>query len=396
MAIKIIPKTIVIIGAGFAGISAYRTLLKRTNSRSVRIIVINDSNHFLFSPLLHEVATAGIPMEDAAQGLHELIKSKNSKFICAFVSRIDNNNHRVETNIGNIEYDQLIITAGAKSSKNGNTEMQDKTYTLKTLSDALAIRRRVISDLEQLILPNTENNNIHYVIFGGGPTGVELAAEIADVFRGTSAKVTLLHNKQRLIQSLHPSLSAKALYKLVKMGVDVRLNYSDDNARPTGSCVIWTGGVVPATIQTTTPMAVHVSGRIKTDQFLRIAGSSCEWAAGDIAAVSDGYGGIVPMTAQAAVKAGKAVGENISMVLRSQSPKPFIFRKKGDLLSLGKWYAIGEIWGIRISGRFSWWVWRTIYLFNIVSWSKRIRVAVSWTLNIFMPRDIAEPKLLHR
>ena len=100
------------------------------------------------------------------------------------------------------------------------------------------------------------------------------------------------------------------------------------------------------------------------------------------------------MTAQAAVKAGKAVGENISMVLRSQTPKPFIFRKKGDLLSLGRWYAIGELFGVRISGRFAWWIWRTIYLFNVVSWSKRIRIAVSWTINIFMPRDIVEPKIL--
>src|SRR3989344_8994356 len=157
MAIKIIPKTIVIIGAGCAGISAYRTLLKRTNSRNVRIIVIDSSNHFLFSPLLHEVATAGIPMQDAAQGLHELINSKNSKFICADVLRIENNNHRVETNIGNIEYDYLVITAGSKSSKNFRTEIQDKIYTLKTLSDALAIRQRIISDLEQLVLSNAEN-----------------------------------------------------------------------------------------------------------------------------------------------------------------------------------------------------------------------------------------------
>ena len=261
-------------------------------------------------------------------------------------------------------------------------------------SDALAFKRRVISHHEQLMLQFAENNSIHYIIFGGGPTGVELAAEIADVFRGTSAKVTLLHNKQRLIQSFHPSLSAKALYRLVKMGVDVRLNYSDDNARPTGSCVIWTGGVIPAIIQTTAPMAIHANGRIKTDQFLRIMGSFCEWAAGDIAAVSDGYGGVVPMTAQAAVKAGKVVGENISMVLRSQAPKPFIFRKKGDLLSLGRWYAIGEIWGVRISGRFAWLILRIVYLFIASTPSNALGFAIWGALAVGLVDNALGPRLI--
>lgn len=407
-------RTIVILGAGFAGIAAYQRLRARMDRAQTRIVIVNRTNHFLFSPLLHEVATGGLGVQNAVIGIRELIDRDCAEFVQTSVTGIDADQQRLATDAGPVPYDHLIIATGAATDFLGVRGAAEHSLVLKELGDAQALRGRLIDLFESAAAREATgrgDGHLGFAVVGGGPTGVELAAEMADLFRYTfsrfyrrfdsaaHAAITLIHAGPRLLPQFHAALGTRALEILRREGVRVILNARveevsadglslDDGSRVVAGTVLWCAGVRAVVPPSRPPLPTTAAGRIAVDEFFRVRGLANIWAAGDCAAVSDGHGGDAPLRAQAAVMEGPAVADNVLSAIAGRPLSPFTYRPKGDLVSLGRWQAVGDIARIRWSGRFAWWLWRTVYLFNFPSWTKRLRIAVDWTVNLFHPRDI--------
>jgi NADH dehydrogenase len=409
-------RTIVILGAGFAGIAAYSRLRDRMDRATTRIVIVNRANHFLFSPLLHEVATGGLGIQNAVVSIRELIDRDCAEFIQASVTEVDTEQKRLVTDAGPVRYDHLVVATGATTDFLGVRGAAEHARVLKELGDARSLRERLIDLFEDAAARETTGRaegHLGFVVVGGGPTGVELAAEMADLFHYTfrrfyrrfsaaeHASITLLHSGPRLLPQFHASLGSRALGVLKRAGVRVMLGARvaevsaegvalEDGTRIAARTVLWCAGVRAVVPQARPPLPTEASGRIAVDNFFRVRGVTDVWALGDCAAVADGHGASIPMRAQAAVVQGPAAADNILASMAGQPLALFSYRPKGDLVSLGRWQAVGDIAHVRWSGRFAWWLWRTVYLFNFPSWPKRLRIAIDWTVNLFHPRDLTK------
>jgi NADH:ubiquinone reductase (H+-translocating) len=408
------PRTIVILGAGFGGVYAYKRLRDLIDRRAVRIVIINRGNHFLFSPLLHEVATGGLGVTNAVQGIREIIDKDCAELVQAEAQSIDLERRMVRTSMGDVYFDHLVIATGATTDYMGVPGAQEHTLPLKDLGDAMRLRSRLIHRFEEAGARGAIGENdgeLGFVVVGGGPTGVEIAAEIADLFRYTfrrffrgtirsdQVKLTLVHAGERLLGQFHEKLSLKALDALREEGIRVILKTMvqkideggitlSTGERILAQTVVWAAGVRAQVPPTLPEIPREKNGRLTVDEYFRVGDHQGVWAIGDAAAVADDKGGMVPMLAQAAVQEGQFVAENIIAALAGKPLKKFRYRSKGSLVSIGRWHAVGDVAFIRWSGKFAWWLWRTVYLFNFPSWPKRVRIAVDWTVNLFHPRDI--------
>lgn len=406
--------TIVIIGAGFGGIYTYQRLKARIDPATTRVVIVNKTNHFLFTPLLHEVATGGLAVPNATQAVREIIDPAYASFLQGEVTGIDTHARTVQVGETQLRYDHLVIATGATTNFMGVAGAAEHTLTLKDFGDAIKLRRRIITQFENAqarVQPQV--GELDFVVVGGGPTGVEVVTEMADLFaytfryyygrttlRREHVSLTLVHADERLVKQFHPTISHRALDTIRHAGIQVMLNARvqrvgargvilADGSEVRAQTVIWAAGVKPVIPPVSPNLPMHTCGRIAVDQYLRVQGLGNVWALGDVAAVPDGKEGVAPMHAQAAVQQAKIVARNIVAALANDRPlRAYRYRSKGDLMSLGRYHAAGDIAGIRFFGPFAWWLWRTVYLFNFASWAKRIRIAVDWTVNLFYPRDI--------
>jgi NADH dehydrogenase len=412
-------RRVVILGGGFAGLHAARRLQRRSASqRELEVVLISRENYVLFTPLLHEVAAGDLDPADIVIPLRRTLR--RVRVIQAEIADIDLQARMVRYLVGPLRrprelgYDHLVLAMGSETNYFGIRDVEAAAATMKTLGDAALLRNRMVALLEEAAQETDESRRrrlMTFVVAGGGFAGVETVGAINDFLRETlryypelhasMLRVVLVHPGKVVLPELGERLGRYAQRKLQQRGVELRLEtrvtgYENEAVNvvpgdPIGTMsVIWTAGVMPATALSALPVD-KVKGRVKVNEFLEVAGhQGVVWAIGDCAAVPDGHGGLHPPTAQHGMREAVAAAKNIEAVVRRDPQKPFRFSTIGQLASIGHRTGVAQILGLRFSGFVAWWLWRGVYLSKLPELSKKVRVAIKWSLDLLFPREIEQ------
>lgn len=407
------PKRIVILGAGFGGAYAARRLRSQLGERHARVTLVSRENYFLFTPLLHEVATGGLGATTIVEPLRQILGG-DVNIRLGEVRRVRLADSVVETSSGELAFDVLLIALGAETNFFGIPGAAENCFTLKSLRDAIGLKQRCIDAFEAAaVAPDAvlRRKLLRFAVVGGGPTGVELAAELAEFVRGSllpmyraalggaEPRITLIQQADDLLPQFSPAIRRKALETLAKKGIDVRLKTAvmtvdadgvvlSNGTRVDSMTTVWVAGVRPAPLDFDFHVDRDGSGRFVVDGTLRLVNHGGIFAIGDIAA-SVPEGGTVPLPpfAQVAVAQADHAVDNVIRLLDRDRLEPFAYRHRGNLVSLGQWMAAAEIGGMSFWGHFTWWLWRTVYLSKFISTRKKFSIALQWTINLVSPRD---------
>ena len=391
---------VVIIGGGFAGLWAARALRRAP----VRVTLIDRTNHHLFQPLLYQVATAGLSSPDIAAPLRHILRAQaNVEVRLAQVERIDPAAHRVHCADGDtLEYDTLLVASGATHAYFGHDDWAAHAPGLKTLDDALRLRRHLLLAFERAEAesdPQRRDAWLSFAIVGGGPTGVELAGMLAEIARHTlkrefrridptAAKVRLIEAGPRILSSFPESLSAKARAQLERLGVEVvtgtpvaqinaegyRLGAEFFPART----VVWAAGVAASPLAHSLGAALDRAGRVLVQPDLTVPGHADIFVAGDLAALVQN-GRPLPGVAPVAKQMGAHVGRTIRDRLAGKTTPPFRYRDYGNLATIGRMAAIVDLHGFKFSGALAWWFWLVAHVFFLIGFRNRLAVLLNWT-----------------
>jgi NADH dehydrogenase len=397
-------KRVVIVGAGFAGIAAARAL-KRADTE---FTLVDRRNHHIFQPLLYQVATAVLAPSEIAAPIRQLeAQQKNLNVLLAEVTSIDLGARTVEAvcpGIGSrtLEYDFLMIATGMQPSYFGHDEFARFAPGLKSLNDAETIRTKILSAFELAESTDDENERARqmtFVLVGAGPTGVELAASIAQLVAVTlrnnfrkidpaNSRIVLLDAGARVLPTFAESLSQKAVKRLTKLGVEVltgvKVETVDEQgviaagSRILSATVLWTAGVSASPVVKMLGTKTDRGGRAIVGAFMDIAEAPNVFVAGDAARVAQD-GQPVPGVAQAAIQQGRFVGHVIANRVRGRRDgRPFRYRNKGSMAVVGKNFAILEAGYFRSSGFLTWWVWAALHVLALPQLQNRFRVQTQW------------------
>ncbi len=413
-------RRVIILGGGFGGVFTALELEKYfRGSRDVEITLVNQENFLLFTPMLHEIAASDLDPTDIVNPIHKMLKK--TQFFCGTVDKIDLGTKTVTVSHGlrdhshELQFDHLVLALGSITHFHGLPGLSENALTMKSLGDAIHLRNRMIALLEEADFEccrSIRRKLLTFVIAGGGFAGVETVAAINDFLRDVlpfyrnlnadNLRVVLVHSGNVILPELDEKLGRYAGDLLEKRGVEVRYGtrvssfdgakvvLSDGSELESGT-LIWTAGSAP------NPLLEHLDcnkerGRVLVDETLQLPENSGIWALGDCAAIPNGVGTdgkprYHPPTAQHAIREAKTVARNIRASLRGEPLSKFQFRTLGQLASLGHRKGVAQILGFRFSGFVAWWLWRTIYLIKLPRIEKRIRVALSWTLDILFSKD---------
>jgi NADH:ubiquinone reductase (H+-translocating) len=395
---------VVIVGAGFGGLSAARALA----GADVEIVLVDQRNHHIFQPLLYQVATACLSPADIAGPVRSILaKQDNASVVLGRVNGVDAAGRTLEIDHGDrhstLAYDYLVLATGAQHAYFGNDHWADSAPGLKTIEDATSIRHRLLTAFERAEMsddPAERDAYLTMVIVGGGPTGVELAGSIAELanaalakdFRRIDprrAKVMLVEAGPRILPSFIPKLSAAAKDALEKLGVTVRINAKvmacDEGGvvigdeRVPAATILWAAGVKASPAAGWLGAAADRAGRVLVEADFSVPGHRNIFAIGDTASLSDAAGQPVPGVAPAAKQAGRYVGELIARRVRGQSaPAPFRYRNYGNLATIGRHAAVADFGWLKLTGGVAWWLWGIAHVFFLIDFRNRIAVSLNW------------------
>ncbi len=402
---------VVIIGAGFGGLAAARGL----RNAEVEVIVVDRANHHTFQPLLYQVATAGLSAPQIASPIrHILRRQKNARVLLGDVVAIDSAAKRVLLADGELGFDYLIVAAGLTHSYFGHSAWAQHAPGLKTLDDALEIRRRILIAFERAERePDAAKRAawLTFVVIGGGPTGVELAGTLAEIARHTltnefraidpsKARVLLLEGGRRILNTYPETLSEKAVRQLQRLGVEVRVgahvNDVDnagvsvdlsgrENERINARTVLWAAGVQATALAQSLPGPRDKVGRLLVTPTLQLADADSIFVIGDLASIAQD-GKPVPGVAYAAKQMGEYVARVVAQRLRRDGERtpsiaPFRYRDRGSLATIGRKAAVAVFpGGIRLSGLLAWWTWLFVHIFFLIGFRNRVTTMVDWML----------------
>ncbi|HEY4641429.1 MAG TPA: NAD(P)/FAD-dependent oxidoreductase [Thermoanaerobaculia bacterium] len=386
---------VVIIGGGFGGLYAARTL----NGAPVRVTVVDRRNFHLFQPLLYQVASAALNPSDIASPIRAILShQKNAGVILGEATRIDAANKRVILTEGELAYDYLVVATGATHSYFSHPEWERYAPGLKTIEDALEIRRRVLlafEHAERATDPDVQKAWLTFVVVGGGPTGVELAGALSEIARQTmirdfrhidpsSARVILVEGRDRVLPPYPPSLSEKAKRQLQHLGVEVITGGVVTSLNDREVCigemsiatktVLWAAGVQASPLAKSLDVPLDRAGRVLVEPDLTIPGHPEVFVIGDLAAVKQKNGELVPGVAPAAIQEGVYVAKRIA----GRTKKPFKYWDKGSLATIGRAAAVAEIGPLKLSGFIAWIAWLTIHIFFLIGFRNRLLVITQW------------------
>ena len=418
-------KRVVVIGGGFAGIAATRAL----RHADVDVILIDRRNHHIFQPLLYQVATAVLsPAEIAAPIRQFEAKQQNLSVLLAEVTGIDVASRTVEASspgVGTrkIAYDYLVVATGMRPSYFGHDEFAQYAPGLKNLSDAETIRAKILGAFE--LAATTENEaerarQMTFVLVGAGPSGVELAASLAQMVKVTlrgnfrridpaQANIILLDAGKRVLPTFAESLSRRATRRLVKLGIKVLTGVKVETVdaqgvvaggnRISSATVLWTAGVAASPVPKMLGTKTDRAGRALVDPFLKVVDAGGVFVVGDAASVMQNEHP-VPGVAQAAIQQGRYVGRLIAKELKGRTVKrPFRYFDKGNMAVVGKNYAVLERGWLRTSGFLTWLVWAFVHILSLPQLQNRLRVQHQWLWSYFTgqrsSRLIPEPPTIN-
>jgi NADH:quinone reductase (non-electrogenic) len=391
---------IVIVGAGFAGLTAAMRLCRAHTD----VTVIDRRNHHLFQPLLYQVATAGLSPADIAAPIRGILANcQNTAVVFGEVTAIDSTNRAVLLGERRIPYDQLVIATGARDSFFGHDDWAGVTSSLKTIENATAMRRRILIAFERAEdtpSPIERRRLLTFVIIGGGPTGVELAGALAELakkalardFRRidpTTARIILIEAEPRLLSGFPPSLSAVAERALKCLGVEVRpgtrVSACDDcgavigDERIESRTVIWAAGVAASPAANWLGITPGRGGRVPVLPDLTVPDHPEIFVIGDTAQVAGPDGralpGVAPVAKQQGAYAARVI---IARLSGKQAPAPFRYLDLGSLATIGRKFAVVDLGWIRLSGRIAWFVWGLAHIYFLIGFRNRLAVAVDW------------------
>jgi NADH dehydrogenase len=409
---------VVILGGGFAGVSTAEHLEKRfRNDPTVSFTLISETNSWLFTPMLVEVATSGLEPTHITTPLRTSLK--RTRVLRGRVTSIDLERRQVhlkdQGSQTGLHYDHLVLALGSVCNYLGNNAIAENALEFKTLADAMRIRNHVIDVFERADSepdPGCRRALLTFVVAGGGFSGAELAGGLNDFARGIIAdypnlstddlRIILVHSRGRILPELSESLANYAMQRMRERGVTFKLNTRVADARPGSISLspaeeiptetfVWTAGASPNPILKELPIEHDSRGAVLVDRTLAIPNYGNVWALGDCASVPDTkLGKTCPPTAQVATREAVVLAHNIRACLLGCPLKPFRFKSLGSLCIVGYHTACAEIRGLKFSGLFAWLLWRGVYLSKLPGLERKVRVLTDWTLELFFPRDIVQ------
>ncbi len=427
---------IVILGGGFAGVTTAQELVRRLRgegrlvrpgarqsdrehgwSRGVSLTLVNRDNYFVFQPLLADIISGAIETTHVVVPLRRMLRGVEVEV--GYIEDVDPIGRRVHVRRRQsgerfaVAYDALVVALGSVTDFRAVPGMADHALGIRTLGDAFYLRNRALAMLEEASNePDSgrQRELLTFVVVGGGSTGVEVAAELADLLRTArrtfpslpQPQVILVHSRAGVLPGFGPRLARYATRKLGRAGVRLvlgrrlvrvqadRVELDDGSAIPAAT-VVSTVGNAPHPIGARLAGSTEAGGWIRPDRTFAVPGLERVWALGDCASILDPRTGRpMPATAQHAVREGPHLARNILAVLAGQAPRPFDYGQQGMLVSLGRFRGVGEIRGIKVSGFVAWFLWRSYYLLRLPSLDRRLRVALDWTLELFFAHDVVE------
>ena len=396
---------IVIVGGGFGGIS----LAKKLRNKNVQVVLLDKHNYHNFQPLMYQVATGGLEPDSIAYPIRKIVQEyKDFYFRMGEVRENEEEKNIIYADIGELKYDYLVIATGSKTNYFGNKEIESNSMAMKTIPQSLNIRSLILENFEQALLTNDideRHSLMNFVLVGAGPTGVELAGALAEMKKAILPKdypdldvrkmeINLVQGGDRVLDSMSENASSKADKFLQDLGVsiwkNVRVTGYDGKIVTTNSdlifdsaTVIWTAGV-----QGALPNGLKADSfvtrinRIKVNQFNQVEGYDNIFAIGDIALmVSDKNPQGHPMMAQPAMQQGKLLGQNLVRLLAKKPMKPFVYKDKGSMATIGRNKAVVDLPNYKFSGVFAWFVWMFVHLFSLIGFKNKAVVFLNWVYN---------------
>lgn len=392
------PK-VVIVGGGFGGLEAAKAL----RGVPVDVVLVDRRNHHVFQPLLYQVATAGLSPADIAEPLRRILRDQsNVTVLLGEATSVDLEGKRLVLRDGALPYDHLILACGASHSWFGHDAWADHALGLKTLEDALEIRRRVLLAYERAERaedPAEREALLTFVVIGGGPTGVEMAGALAEIAHYTlakdfrridpeSARVHLVEAGPRLLPAFAEELSAKTKASLETLGVTVHLDTRVSDIRAgvvtfagkdlRADTIVWAAGVQASPMARALGVELDRAGRVKVRPDFSLEGHPEVFVVGDMAALTDVNGVVVPGVCQGAMQAGKLVAKNLARGLAGKAPEPFAYRDLGIMATIGRAHAVVQLPRLRFSGFSAWLFWAFLHVALLIGFDNRLVVMIEW------------------
>lgn len=405
-----IPQTsyprVVIIGGGFGGIA----LAKKLAKQEMQVVLLDKHNYHTFQPLLYQVSTGGLEPDSIAYPIRKILsKYPNFYFRLAMVKGVDSEKNTLDTDIGPLKYDYLVLATGSTTNFFGNKEIEANSMIMKTVPEALNLRSLILENFEEALLTDSMDRQdalMNFVIVGAGPTGVELAGALAEIKRGIlpkdypdldtrRAQINIVQSGDKLLKGMSEKASEKAEDYLEELGVNVwkntRVTSYDGDLVTTNTdltfhtaTLIWAAGVKGETIKGIDGKdSITFSNRIKVNDYNQVEGFKNIFAIGDIACmVNDDFPAGHPMVAQVAIQQGTHLGVNLVAFLEDEKVmKPFVYKDKGTMATVGRNKAVVDMPKFKFQGVFAWFVWMFVHLFFLIGFRNRVVVFINWVYN---------------
>ena len=403
-------KRVVIVGGGFAGLE----LAKSLGKANVQVVLIDKNNFHTFQPLLYQVATSGLEADSIVYPFRKIFEEQeNIYFRLAEVQSVDTATQVIETSIGHIRYDFLVIATGATTNFYNNKEIESKAISMKSIEDAVALRNTILSNFEKALQIDDEeqlNSLMDFVIVGGGPTGVEIAGALSELRKHIFPKdykeldfikmdIYLIQSGDQLLKGMSAEASQKSQKFLEDFGVKIILNrrvksydgYTvtlDNGETLISRTLIWAAGVTGSPIAGIRKESQAPGNRLQVNNYNQVLGYNNIFAIGDIAAmITDDYPQGHPMMAQPAMQQGKQLAQNLQNLISDQPLKSFNYSDQGAMATIGRNHAVADLKILskeyKTQGIFAWFIWMFIHLISVIGFRNRLVVSFNWMWSYF-------------
>ena len=395
-------KRVIIIGAGFGGLALAREIAKRED---LQVVLIDRNNYHQFQPLFYQVAMAGIEPSSISFPLRKVFQSKKNVHIrITEVHSVNPERKSIQTDLGEITFDYLVIATGASTNYFGMKEIEERAIPMKTVSEALALRNRILQNFEDALSVDNDDQReglMSVVVVGGGPTGVELSGTLAEMrhfilpkdypeLDFKSMQIHLLEGSKDLLGVMSPEASAKSRKYLEDMGViihteqvvtgfDGKYVTTKQGLRLRSDNLVWAAGVKANPLNGLNPEVIVRGGRIKVDEYNRVQGYDNIFALGDVASMTEGkWENGHPQLAQPAIQQGKALARNVWRVMDGKKAIPFVYKDLGSMATVGRNRAVVDLPFWKFQGFFAWLTWMFVHLMSIIGVKNRIMTLINW------------------